>query len=169
MNLHLSLKISDFGPYPVYTGFGMSYHEEFLQKYFFRKAHTILNIFHIYNFALKWILPKLQAIEISSKNMILSLNLSKIFTSGLAELTVMLCTKGAVERRQNLRFWCIWVMCDIWWAVFKKATLRALPLIFRSEMLPNDLIPVFENLICNPKQSSRTSWFVGPTLHIPSF
>ena len=91
MNLNLSLKMSDFGPYLVYTGFGMSYYEKFLPKYFFRKVHIILNIFHIYDFASKWILTKLQAIEISSKNVILSSNLIKIFTSGLDSTCIGAC------------------------------------------------------------------------------
>ena len=81
----------------------------------------------------------------------------------------MLSTKRAFEGRQNLQFWCVWVMCDIWWAVFKKASLRALPFIFRSEILLNDSKPVFGDLICISKQSSRKSWIVGSTLQIPSF
>ena len=81
----------------------------------------------------------------------------------------MLSTKRAFEGRQNLQFWCVWVMCDIWWVVFKKASLRALPFIFRSEILLNDSKPVFGDLICISKQSSRKSWIVGSTLQIPSF
>ena len=81
----------------------------------------------------------------------------------------MLSTKGAFERKQNLHSWCICWICYIRWAPFKKANLRALPLIFGSEILPDDLIPVFWHFICDPKESSRTSWIVGSTLQIPSF
>ena len=81
----------------------------------------------------------------------------------------MLPTKGVFERRKNLHSWYIRWICYIRWAPFKKANLRALLLIFGSEMLPNDFKPVWDNLTCNNKHTSSTSWFVGSTLHIPSF
>ena len=77
--------------------------------------------------------------------------------------------KVGFERRQNFGFWWICLMYGIWWKVFKKANSRALPFIFRSEILPNDSIPVLDNLIYNTKHTARTSWIVGSTLHIPSF
>ena len=54
--------------------FGMSYYEEFLWKYFFRKVHIILNIFHIYDFFLKSLLRDLQAIEVGWKIVFFYLN-----------------------------------------------------------------------------------------------
>ena len=77
--------------------------------------------------------------------------------------------KVGFERRQNFGIWWICLMYGIWWKVFKKANSRALPFIFRSEILPNDSIPVLNNLISNTKHTARTSWIVGSTLHIPSF
>ena len=120
MILNLTLKISYFWLYSVYPRFGMSYHHEFLQKHFFWKVHIILNIFHIYHVALKWILWKLQAIEISWKNVILSSNLSHIFTSGLAEMTV-----GRYHVRTNrfssetiFHFWPFLTFFMLFWAFF---------------------------------------------------
>ena len=81
----------------------------------------------------------------------------------------MLPTKGVFERRQNLHSWYIRWICYIRWAPFKKANLRALLLIVGSEILSNDLIPLFWHFICETKKSSRTSWIVGSTLQIPSF
>ena len=77
--------------------------------------------------------------------------------------------KVAFGRRQNLRFWWISLMCGIWWKFFKVANSTVFSFIFASEMLPSDSIPVLGNLISNTKHTSRTSWFVGSTLHIPSF
>ena len=87
-----------------------------LTKIFFQKVHTILNIFHIYHFALKWILPKLQAIEISSKNVILSLNLSKIFTSGLAQYYLQWYGKYPnTTFAQNRVFWHFFTFLGYFW------------------------------------------------------
>ena len=74
MILNLTRIIGHFWLFLVSIVFGMSYHGEFLQKYFFRKVQIILNIFHIYHFSWKWLLPELQAIEVAHKTLIFGLN-----------------------------------------------------------------------------------------------
>ncbi len=74
----------------------MSYREEFLQKYFFRKLQMILNIFHIHNIGSKSVVFELQVIEIAHENTILAKTRTKIATSGFTEMTVVNIQKLAV-------------------------------------------------------------------------
>ena len=67
----------------------MSYREEFLQKYFFRKLQMILNIFHIHNICSKSVVFELQVIEIAHENTILAKITTKMATFGFTETTVM--------------------------------------------------------------------------------
>ena len=65
----------------------------------------------------------------------------------------MLPTKGVFERRQNLHSWYIRWICYIRWAPFKKANLRDLLLMFGSEILSTDLIPLFGISFATPKNA----------------
>ena len=65
-----ALKIANFTRYAHKLMKREVLREEFLQKYFFRKAHIILNIFIYYHFFLSLIVLNLCGFEISLENLL---------------------------------------------------------------------------------------------------
>ena len=48
--------------YVSYDDFGMSYSEEFLQKFYIRKVHIMLNIFYFCHVSLRWIVSTIHPV-----------------------------------------------------------------------------------------------------------